>query len=626
MKPQNKEELDSLIGHMKQSGASSQAMRAVVDDFRRTQMPMVSNVLSVAGPQIKQKKAEVAPVKAGIEKLQSTSPVVASTISTAGKAVQGVKMQEKEVQEGAIADATFALGDRSAAKKAVAEPSGFQRILSQVKGGAETTVEGAKQFGKGLVSPGLSPEEAFRETGAGFAKIVGGPLQAIFGPIMEVIKSAPGGEIVADVVSSPFQLLEFGIKKAYEAAGYDTESEEFQESILNPIMQSANVAALGLGPKAGKAGGELVKKTSNKVSELLEKARTAKYDKSVAEIKTNLTDFIKTNQAVQRKVDEIKQKGTDVVPILSDPSVFSLLKPEKGSLVVDAAVDFLQNRIDRAMEAKGKLLPLADKFANSVTSAELLQRTINNIKDQKFLLALELKKIREAEALLAPEPASMSLSYLDQVRAKARASAVDAKGALKSDSVYKAINDAARDLVFEYTDTLPIGQSGTFGSLNKLIKDNISAVEFLNKTLKGKKVKNARLGQLLNRVTGAVIGSALGPIGAIIGSEMAGLISAIVMDKQLGGAVKKSFIRKLLPDNPRIIQQAEALIDQGQSFAFPQLPAPKAGAFKKVEKSEKTIQLPSKGPSTIAAEEAANPNIKSPLLQGILKRAKKRSQ
>ena len=616
----------NFLRALKQKGVDKEtAFRELKKRKLAAQSPTVSGVLDIAGGQIEEKRREIAPVKQGMETLAKTSPTVRSTLVTAGKAVEAVGQREEAAQKPELADATFYTGSRAEAEKALAEPTGLERAAEQFTGGLGDIKAGFGQLGEAAEAG--TAKEYFAETGAGLSKTMSGAWRTVMGPVGEVIKSAPGGEAALAVLSSPFAAINFIVDKAYEAAGYDINSEEYQTQIKAPITEAVNIAGGVYAPKVAKdIGGKirpLAEKVGQKLETLLGNRQIARYTKTVAKIENSLSDFIKTNQAVQRKVDEIKQSGTDVVPILSDPNVFSLLKAEKGSLVVDSAVDFIQNRIDKAMAAKGKFLPLADKLTKPVANAELLQRTIGNIKDQGFLLANELKKIREAEALLAPEPASMSLKYLDQLRAKARKSAVDAKGALKSDSVYTAINDAARDLVFEKTDALPIGESGAFGNLNKLIKDDIQAIKFLNKTLKGKKVKNARLGQMLNKVTGAVIGSAMGPLGAVIGSEMAGLISAIIMDRQLGGAVKKGFIRELLPDNPKVIEQVEAMIDEAQSYAFPELPAPAEGAFRKTEVSGDSIPLGSKSPSTIEGEEVAKFGFKESRLRG-LKDAEKR--
>jgi len=91
--------------------------------------------------------------------------------------------------------------------------------------------------------------------------------------------------------------------------------------------------------------------------------------------------------------------------------------------------------------------------------------------------------------------------------------------------------------------------------------------------------------------------------GAVLGSEVADVLTKVMFSKQLNGALKKQFIEGMLADNPAAIKEALRLIDDIAEFDFPQLGAP-TGEFRQQVGSGETIVLPKRSPSTIEAEEA----------------------
>ena len=67
----------------------------------------------------------------------------------------------------------------------------------------------------------------------------------------------------------------------------------------------------------------------------------------------------------------------------------------------------------------------------------------------------------------------------------------------------------------------------------------------------------------------------MGPLGALAGNVLGGLIADIIVNNQLGSSFKMNLIRGLT-DDPIILQQAEKLLQETQDFQPLMLP-PRGG-------------------------------------------------
>lgn len=378
--------------------------------------------------------------------------------------------------------------------------------------------------------------------------------------------------------------------------------------------QMARAAQTTVAGAPGKAE-DFVKYTASQLRELpgnigrkIANAKGVRDAREMAKIESAVSEFVNSKRSLSSKLDFYRtKKNTDVQKYISDPHIFRGIKVEDGSVAVDEALATIQDRISRSMDAKREILPEAEKLVPAIKKTQIKERAIQEIKDERFSRAVEKKKIAKLEEELNELPEEIGLVALDDERARFYKSGVDARGVQKSDSHFTALSNAARDLIFEATDKLPVAAKGEFGGLNKYIKDMINTKEFLQKTLKGQKVKGGRLTKLINKQIGAFAGASGGPLGAILGSELAGYASDIITNRQLGNSVKKSFVRRLLSDNPDAVAQAESLIDK--LHAYQPLRLPEGGKFRKVEIGAGPIELPSKSPSTVESEELARLNF-----------------
>jgi len=309
-------------------------------------------------------------------------------------------------------------------------------------------------------------------------------------------------------------------------------------------------------------------------------------------------DNVLSTKSLQTKVNDLQKQNVPIKDILNDLNIAQGIKVQDKKVVVDEAVEAIQKNLDKAQNAKARLLPEADRFVPKTSKEEIRKLAIADISGKQ--LELDEKAIIERiNKQLDAFPDEMTLKELDLRRAKARNSAVDAKGQQKSDSEYAAIENALRKVLFDKTDNLPEGvdADGSIRGLNSYIRQQLKAQEFLDKSLRGQTVKGGRLGEYFARGIGAVAGSQGGILGALAGSEIAGYVSNVVSNNVLGSSVKMRLIREAAEEtaDPKIIQAAEELIQKLKLRQFPALP-PRSMPFQSKIESGRPIQL---GVSTV---------------------------
>lgn len=350
---------------------------------------------------------------------------------------------------------------------------------------------------------------------------------------------------------------------------------------IDEVLNSAAPNASGVGvlstsklaSRGEEAFSSVVEGTTKLADDAIKGVRGAASETVQKSINSSVDDLLNSTRGINNRRNQLLAQNVDVADMLKDQEIYRGIKVENKRIVPDQAIDTLQGRIDVAMDAKAKILPLADKYGTSVKKAAVYQEAVDWIKSQKLAPAEEKKVIAAIEKQLQDVPNEMLPSTADEFRARFRKSSTDAKGILKRDSEYAALENAFRELVFETTDDLPFGDAGTFGELNTYIKQQISAIDFLDQTLRGQTVKGGRLGGYTSRVVGAIAGSGGGLFGSLVGAEVGGVISDIIANNQLGGSIKLALIKEIT-NNPEVIRLAEKLIREGEGFAPRQIAAP----------------------------------------------------
>lgn len=277
-----------------------------------------------------------------------------------------------------------------------------------------------------------------------------------------------------------------------------------------------------------------------------------------AGIAKEVDSLFKQTRGIENKVKLAEQKNVNLREIISDPTVFKGVKIEKGAINPDEAIAVFDTRIDTVLDAKNKLLPEIDKFVPKTSREALIKEAIEGIRGT-VSPADEADLINAINKQIDALPEELSLVEMDSLRARFRQSARDARGLQKRASEYSALENTFRDKVFAITDDLPFDTNGEFAALNTYVRDMIEAKTFLDKTLRGQKVKGGRLGTYVGRLLGGFAGSQAGIFGTILGSEVGGTIAKILQNNQLGSSMKMKLIRNIT-DDPKILKEVDNLL------------------------------------------------------------------
>jgi len=295
-------------------------------------------------------------------------------------------------------------------------------------------------------------------------------------------------------------------------------------------------------------------------------------------VKNETTSLLSSTRSLKKATDLAEKKGVPLNEILSDPTVFKGIKVEGAKINPEEAVQTLDDRISQLVDAKRSLLPEFDRLIPSQSKEILRQRAYADIAG-KFTPADEKVLKQSIDAQINALQNELKVSDIDALRAQFRASARDAKGLQKSSSEYSALENAARDIVFDLTDNVPVPNASEYKALNDTIKQWIGAKDFLENNLAGQTVKGGRLQNYVAKGIGALAGAQSGPLGSILGAEAGGAISNIIVNNQLGSSIKMKLIKELT-DDPEIIKKAEKLVEEAKTTNLLMLPAPsgKVGA------------------------------------------------
>lgn len=364
-----------------------------------------------------------------------------------------------------------------------------------------------------------------------------------------------------------------GAKTGAVSGGLYEGGEALQEDASLGDVASRTLQGAVIGGAAGGAFGGVLPVTGKVLDLALPKRRT---EKVLGQIRSDVDELFTANKAISNAEQLALRKNVPLRDVLSDPTIFKGIKVENQSVVPDEAIETIADRLDIAMDAKGKLLPEIDAVTMPVPRDVLRQKAYDSVRGQ-YTPADEQDILKAIDKQINALPEKLKPSEIDAFRARARKSSRDAKGLQKSTSEYTALENAARDTVFEMTDNLPFDTNKEYPALNNYIKNLIEVQTFLDKTLRGKKVKGGRLGTYTGKIIGAIAGSQGGVLGSIAGSELGGAIANILSNAQLGNSLKMSLIKNMT-DDPAIIKAVQDLLQKAQKYNPLDVKALPAGA------------------------------------------------
>lgn len=479
-------------------------------------------------------------------------------------------------------------------------------VASRITAPRRRDISAVEDIGRRVVGTGA---DVFRGASRVAGEIVGGAMATVAPQGVEDVAQGVVGGAVQTVANTP---VAQALLQRYQSLTPDV-----KEQVDNILGFTEGLAALGgagaakSGAQAGvqvaksgiKRGAEMAKNTKintgmDTVTDAFEKVRTVVDNKYRNVIENDVDELLKQTRGIQGKVQLMKDRNTDVAPILKDISVFKGLKVEGGKIDPTEAVKTVQDRIDVLMDAKRETLPTVSRYVPDVTRDEVrayAKRKARGTVPDADENALMARIDKQVDAL----PEKMSLTELDEKRALFRKSARDARGLQKQGDHYSTLENATRDIVFDRIETLPQGIGEQYVALNDYIKQLINTSEFLDKTVRGQIVKGGRLGRFGAQVVGAVAGGSGGNVfTAIIGARLAEAVQSILLNNQLGSSIKMRLIRNITDNNPEAVRMAEQLLKDVRDYQQPLLPAPREGAPRSVVYGTETIPVAPQG-STI---------------------------
>lgn len=367
-------------------------------------------------------------------------------------------------------------------------------------------------------------------------------------------------------------LMKEAAKQGFKSGGMFGAGQALEENKgLGDVTKESAVAAGIGGVTAGllsplfPLSGKMVGKAKNLATDV-KNAVTSPEDFAKQKIQEDVSEILGNGRVMTNATQKMTDRNIPIAEMLSDPEIFKGIQVSDNKMVVDEAVATIDDRIEAYMRAKRAMLPELDRITMPV-SKEIVRQ------EAKRALQGSMSPLDEAQAFKAIDRQvdalsdNLTMSQLDDLRARFRKSARNARGLQKSDSEYSALENATRDILFKQTDNLPFDTNREFPLLNDEIKKLIGTQEFLDKVLRGRNAPRAGWGrEMTARLVGGMAGaSAHGPIGTLVGSHIGGQLTSILSNQRLGNSLKMKLIRNLTKDK-KVIEAAESFLKKAKGY------------------------------------------------------------
>jgi hypothetical protein len=444
---------------------------------------------------------------------------------------------------------------------------GLKGLYSPPDVSGQNVVDTTKSLGKtaGVAEGAAQVAQAGFKGVANLGKIVSGLGQALFSPLAPLFnEGAKIGEKIGQKVPT-----NIAVKGEEFLQKYPEITKKAQELLDISSLAAPDIAGRGVGAAAALKNKIPTPSLQFKVS-LPDSILGYKDAKTKTWIQSDVDQLLSSTRGLTRANQVAKSLNVDLGKILAEPAIFRGLDVESGKINPDKAISIVDERIEPLMELKSRMLPELDRFVSPVKRESIMYRAFDAIRG-KLSPADEAGLIERIKEQMAAVPEELMPSEIDTLRAQMRKSARDARGQMKSDSEYAALEKAARDSVFDITDNLPVENAAEYVAMNDYIKQMIHTRDFLDETLRNQTVKGGRLGGYAMRLMGSLAGSTFGPAGVFGGHVLGGVISDIILNNQLGSSFKMNLVRNLT-DDPVIIRTAEALLRGLEQHNVPMLP------------------------------------------------------
>ncbi|HOH62110.1 MAG TPA: hypothetical protein PK698_06545 [Bacilli bacterium] len=265
-------------------------------------------------------------------------------------------------------------------------------------------------------------------------------------------------------------------------------------------------------------------------------SKGSKVDKIVSGRLKELDKLSNTKIGLKKAVSNAKKKGIDVIDIISKSDLLDGAVDNTGTVstkVEGGAVSQVMDQIRPYEDAVKRNLEIEGNTINIQNIKDKLIEAINNssLKAGNKSTALSaIKKELSGLMLDAGETGDVPISLIHD-------SKIDKYSTINYDNpqsskIDKIIAEAYKKIVEDNTTVIPVKK------INQELSKFYTIKKFLEK-LDGSKVEGGRLGKYFARTIGGIAGSQFGPLGALAGSELGGLIKGASMSNKFRGKTGK---------------------------------------------------------------------------------------
>lgn len=415
-----------------------------------------------------------------------------------------------------------------------------------VGGFAKQTWETPGNIGKALSGKPTDESGAFQAMG-GLNQAVGGAFQTVSSPLA-------ASPVFSKALSLPFEGAHDIIGGIlHQATGLDPQSEHgkiITDSLMNGILLAAGgskmVKELGGGKLSlgdawesakqsikgakdipGMAKDAVMQKLPSKFVEGLKEKSV---QKTVTANKKSLSGIVDNNSILRKLADAHKEKGVDSVDLLSKTDLLKDSVDKDGTLHTKDAQKSLENFIKPYQDVVRNVL---DKEGKTIKLKDVQKQLIDAVNNSKVKGAAKIRALSDVKSevkglkLDADKGGNISLSNIHdaKINKQSMSNYLDPEKSAQD----KLVASQYKKLVEDNTDSIKVKE------VNKELQKHYSVQDLLEK-LNGRKVKGGRLGKYFASTVGGIAGSGLGPLGTLLGSEVARGIQ--------GGLMKNVFSKR----------------------------------------------------------------------------------
>lgn len=420
-----------------------------------------------------------------------------------------------------------------------------------VKAAGEEALTGLTNIGVGLGEQAkemVGADTNKQVSGEGFSQAWNGLVQTMSAPLVGSSTQIPGGDkimqAIGGVFNAPASALGYVYDKVLEEQGYDPTKPEFQMA-KQQLMDAVNVGLTAKGPEIAQGTSKALSivdqgftkgiywlEDTLKKSDLPPEVKTT-VTKSVQKNIDGLSQIENTNKPVRNFIQDSKSKGIDVKEMVGQSDLLldsvdndgTIRTTKTGGAVdqVNQLMEPAEGVVTKNLIAENKSIPFKD--VEAYMKSQIEDGDFAGAGVDKALAAMDV----ELQGLAKYVDADGNIPLADLQKLKIYKNKTINYMNPEVGMTDKTIVRAIKELIERNTDSIDVK------AINKELQALYTVKEFLS-LLDGKKVKGGRLGKYFAQTVGTVVGSTFGPIGAIMGGELAKYIQG----KQMQGTFKSS--------------------------------------------------------------------------------------